>query len=378
MPRRPDSELSAETADKVARFRELSPRFSRTGSDAEEQLKNILLSLSGTELFRFKFVLDHDHDSKDMVEYVFHDIDERKRQDVIVRHFATQSAKPLGIKVLTDVDDTMKPTLLDQRYPNKNRYPGVEAFYAALGREPFQVDGIPIVTLSARPAFFEEGSLNDLAAGSQLRPSGLSGELKSGLFGTFQSFLRAKLPRFADLVPDHEEQEIALFKYKNFRAYADVYPEYRYVFLGDTGQADALAAGLMLQEGQPSQRVIATFIHDIRRDAADGGRASRSFHRVPDEFKVTRDSAISRGIVVHRNYIEAAVIAHLRLGDLIDAPKLLAVTKAAVAEYAPIAAQTAPTLRQQYRAAAEEACTLLEKANIGADVAAIRQQITNF
>ena len=145
-------------------------------------------------------------DDKDMVEDVFHDIDNKEHQNTIRAHYLKAPAQG-GIKVLTDVDDTMYANLVDKRYGNvrdengaKPLYPGILVFYNSMKHEPFEEEGVlttltgvtkvPVTTLSARPNPFagelERASLQKLAAlpspaGArlQLLPSGLSGEISS-------------------------------------------------------------------------------------------------------------------------------------------------------------------------------------------------------
>src|SRR4030095_2607503 len=118
--------------------------------------------------------------------------------------------------------------------------------YDAVKREPLIVEGIPVTTLSARPnpvaGVGEEGSLRKLVeySGGRLRPSALSGDLVCSTIGTLETFARSKLDACVDAIPHGQEDEIGVVKFKNFTNFAAVYPEYRYVFVGDSGQADAL------------------------------------------------------------------------------------------------------------------------------------------
>lgn len=50
-------------------------------------------------------------------------------------------------------------------------------------------------------------------------------------------------------------------KMENFTRFASLYPEFSFVFFGDSGQGDALLASKLLQ-AFPEQ-VLGTFIHDV-------------------------------------------------------------------------------------------------------------------
>jgi hypothetical protein len=371
------AELSV--ADKVEVFRRLAPSRDPTGGSEELRMTRLLLSIAPTDLPRFKAALEYDGDYKDMVEYLFHDIDKATYRDEIIKHFR-QASQQVGIKVLSDVDDTMYANLIEDRYPKKMLYPGVIEFYDALKREPFEMNGIPLTTLSARPnpiaGTLEEGSLSNLVerSGGRLCPSALSGQLVSAAIGTFETFIRAKLTPVVEKIelPDGEEKEIGIVKFKNFANFSTVYPEYGYVFVGDSGQADALTAQLMLAEGlaDGASRVMTTFIHDLRQAENDGQAASQAFRKLPPDLIVTRTSTSGRGVIVFRNYIEAAVIAHTHssaLGDLITAEGLARITKAALEEFVAHEADfqkagkanSRNKLRDQYRQDAEDALRIV-------------------
>jgi hypothetical protein len=157
-------------------------------------------------------------------------------------------------------------------------------------------------------------------------------------------------------------------KFRNFANFAAVYPEYRYVFVGDSGQADALTAQLMLEAGlaEGSSRVITTFLHDLRRSQND--HASPAFRGLPAGITVTRSSPTGRGVIVFRNYIEAALVAFMHsatLDNLITPDGLARITRAALQQFRAIDFQadgkeaSRQGLSEQYRENAEEAYHLL-------------------
>lgn len=364
-------------ADKIAALRKLAPREDPTDERKELRMSRLMLSIAPNDLPLFKLALEYDGDYKDIEEYLFHDIDRQAHRNPVLAHLR-QAPRQGGIKVLSDVDDTLYANLLDKRYPKKTLYPGVLAFYDALKREPHATLATPVTFLSARPnpvaGKLEEDSLRSLITltDSKLCPSALSGDIGSSALGTLESVLRDKLDdALHDAVPDGKEQEIAQVKFRNFSRFADVYLEYRHVFVGDSGQADALTARLMLKSAAP---VITTFIHDI-------GKGSGAFKALGTQERITRNSASGRGVIVFRNYIDAALIAHLQaktLGNLISADQLAKITREALTAFAaiPFAAdsQDAARLRAEYRQDAEAAYKLLTTTSRTAstDVAAIR------
>jgi len=242
-------------ADKIDVLKRLAPRAedSRLGAKTDERkelrIERLLLSVAPKDLPVFKFALEYDGDYKDLEEYIFHDIDKKEYQACIIEYFRT-TPQQIGIKVLSDVDDTMYANLIDERYPRdlkkKTLYPGVLEFYDSLKHEPFDLRAIPVTTLSARPnpiaGKLEEASLEGLVklSGGKLCPSALSGALVSAAAGTVETVLRAELDPLSDKIPHGQEEKIGEVKFENFARFSEVYPEYRYVFVGDSGQADAL------------------------------------------------------------------------------------------------------------------------------------------
>jgi hypothetical protein len=379
-------------ADKIAVFKKLSPSLSPTGDREELRMERLILSISPADLSRFKFALEYDGDYKDMVEYVFHDIDKSEYQKRIIQHFR-QGGQQIGIKVLSDVDDTMYASLIDARYPKKSPdthpYPGVLEFYDALKREPFALISIPITALSARPGILnrEEGTLKKLVKLSRDRlcPSVLSGEIVSSVAGTIGTLARNKLGINS---LDPAEDKIGFVKFENFLSFSEVYPEYGYVFVGDSGQADALTARLMVAEDldlpKERPRAVTTFIHDIRETVNDERAVSSSFRSLPPEILVSRISKTGRGVIVFRNYIEAALIAHIHsetLGNLITSDGLARVTRSALEQFQIVfqgKEDSGGNLREQYRQDAESSYELLtlsqsKSATLEEDVSVIRR-----
>ena len=369
-------------ADKIEAFKRLSPSADATGSRTELRMERLLLSIDPDDLSAFKFTLEYDGDYKDLVEYLFHDIDDRSRQERILKHFRkTQIQIANSIKVLSDVDDTLYANLIDQRYPKKTLYPGILEFYAALSQEPFELSATPITALSARPnpiaGVLEEDSLKSLVTltKGRLCPSALSGALVSSSVGTIQSLIREKTDALADQVPHGQEEQIGIVKFENFLEFSAIYPEYHYVFMGDSGQADALTAEKMLSidTNEARARVITTFIHDLRDSANATKSASPSFKNLGQNLGtdvVLPTSASGRGVIVHRNYIAAAVAAYQHaetLNHLVNLTELAQITRAALAQFTEIDFQdkkaSAKNLKQQYREDAEQAYALLTSAD---------------
>jgi hypothetical protein len=391
-------------ADTIEATKRLSPKADFTHPSKELRLERLICSLAPSTLSIFKFALDYDGDYKDLEEYVFHDVDDEESQERILQHLGRTEETEIGVKVLTDIDDTLYANLVEDRYPRKAFYPGVLDLYDAIKKEPFDVEWIPVTTLSARPnpvgGALEEGSIQSLSERThgRLRASALSGKTVSSVLGTIETLARDKrvearrnpesLRRSifgagAGTLPDFDslEREIGLVKFNNFKRYARVYPEYRFAFFGDSGQADALTAHRMMIDESLRSKVAATFIHDL---GPDEGSRSPTFRDLPEELRITRTRTPGSGpgVIVFRNHIEAAVLAHMHLGDLVSASALARITRAALDEFRRIDFQAAVAsrtrLEAEYREDAQEAIRLVER-TVGQDarddVAAIRRHL---
>lgn len=214
---------------------------------AERMVRALFLGLRGHELSEFKNLLDGRGNSHDLQQLLFHDVDDaRIRQDILTHIQQEAAATPIGEnKVLSDIDDTFLANWKDERYPPKTVYPGVLQFYRELDRGPGIIPGREgdLTFISARPqdplGLIEDRTL------ATLREHGVT--LAVMLSGSFSHLLG--------------NARIAEMKFENFTRYVQLYPEYGFVFTGDSGQGDVAFGERMLAEYPESVRAV--FIHDV-------------------------------------------------------------------------------------------------------------------
>jgi hypothetical protein len=217
----------------------------RTGALAEAAVRDIILGTCGTDLTRLKQALDTGGAYRDLHQLIYRDLDDADIREQILRHIADQ-ATPCGeIKILSDIDDTFYANWKDQRYPSKTVYPGVRQFFAELDRGP-------------RP---EPGRLGDLTFVTA-RPGDRMGLVEGATHATLGTH---GLPPATILTGSFTRlignRAIAEKKFENFLEYRRIYPEYEFIFIGDSGQGDIFFGQRML-EAAP-QDVKAVFIHDV-------------------------------------------------------------------------------------------------------------------
>ncbi|WPB75521.1 phosphatase domain-containing protein [Archangium violaceum] len=219
----------------------------RTPGLAERMVRALFLGLRGRELSEFKNLLDGRGNSHDLQQLLFHDVDDASiRQDILTHIQREAAAAPSGEnKVLSDIDDTFLANWKDTRYPPKTVYPGVLQFYRELDRGPGIIPGREgdLTFISARPqdplGLIEDRTL------ATLREHGVSSAVM--LSGAFTHLLG--------------NARIAAMKFENFSRYLQLYPEYGFVFTGDSGQGDVAFGERMLTEHPDAVRAV--FIHDV-------------------------------------------------------------------------------------------------------------------
>lgn len=262
----------------------------------------LLRSLEGERFQRVKYLLNNAGDMHDLERIVYDELSESPR-DRLLEHIAAQSQVTGAvddIRVLCDIDDTVKCAIHDTRYPKGTVYPGVEAFLRALDQGAARDPGRPgdLTFVTARPGgpagLFERYTLNKLDD-LDLPPHTVMG---------------------GSLLNLHTKTAIAARKNENIARDRELFPECRMVFVGDSGQADA-QVGLAARRGY-GEHVVAVFIHDVV------GIDER-----------TRSDWAREGVYAVDTYDEAARLAH-DLG-LISAEGLAGVERAVAQGPAPTA-----------------------------------------
>ncbi|DBA04627.1 TPA: hypothetical protein N0F65_012210 [Lagenidium giganteum] len=226
----------------------------------------------------------------------------RVMQHIAVEALKVTAEEPKLIKVVSDIDDTLFAGWLDRRYPVHVLYPGVTDLYARISRGLIAAgkgDKMPSITfLTARPRgwlsvgrYLTVQHLNSLGVP---KPTVLNGSVR-GLISS---------------------KRIASLKLDNFTRYVTLFPEFQFVFFGDSGQGDALLASRLVQMF-PDQ-VLGAFIHDVTPGTKQTGDGQlKSFYQ-------------AQGIHFFNTYVGAAGAAHAK--GLLSSKDVREVIDAAQAE----------------------------------------------
>lgn len=227
------------TSDEVLQQRAKEIKRLQQGDTTHKKeliISDLFQQTKGSDLTRLKNMLDEGGTHQDLEKLLFHDIDDHSIRNKILKHIKGEGEKlPVqGIKVFSDIDDTIYANYKDQSFPKKTLYPGVLSFYSAFDS---------LVFITARP---------------------------EDRVGWIETLTHKKLQQFGfppsvvltgDLPHIITSELIAKEKYRNFLRYKDLYPEYNFIFIGDNGQGDVIL-GKKMREKFP-ERVKAVLIHQI-------------------------------------------------------------------------------------------------------------------
>ena len=221
-----------------------------TNHQEEKVLRAIFLSETGQALSELKLQIDTSHTGHDLLALLTRDIDAPDLRYDIIKHFHVAAPvipdpRHRPLRVVSDIDDTLYSSLKDVRYPRGTLYSGVLELFAA-------ASGMPPVFLTARPEFIS-GIIERLTH-RQLRGYGL--RQPTVLSGTLPGLLG--------------HRRMAQQKARTLTSYTELYPEHRFVFFGDSGQADMAFCESLLQTKESV--LERAFIHKL----ADHHRGSKT------------------------------------------------------------------------------------------------------
>ena len=232
----------------------------RTSDADEARIVGLFLETAGLQLTELKERVDAGGDYRDLQQLVYRDIDDEGLRRRLIDHLRREAQAvrdehgAQGIKVVSDIDDTLYPNFGDRRRWGMGAafYPGVVQFYEALtGDAP---PGRARITLvSARPE--DRLGLLEAQSGEGLRTRGLPPHtILSGTAWTLASIAPGAVGQRA-------VAEIGAEKLADFVAWSALMAEFDFIISGDRTQADhVFAAEALALEGGA---VLAGFIHDV-------------------------------------------------------------------------------------------------------------------
>jgi uncharacterized protein DUF2183 len=280
-------------------------QYHATDSQAEKAIRDIFLGTKGAALTGLKNAIDGGGDYHDLQQLMFHDIDDKNIRSQLLDHFRKE-AQPTGqVKVLSDIDDTFYVNLKDKSYPSKTVYPGVKAFYSELdkgaGATPDR-DG-DLTFLSARP--YDRLGIGEGMTRHMLEENGVN--KATVLSGDFLHLIG--------------NSNIADKKFDNWQQYRELYPEYKSVFIGDSGQGDAIFGAKAVATAPSDMKAV--FIHNVTNMSADERKEmSQKGIFVFDTYVGAATEAFRRGLISREGLQRVASSASLEFESVhFDSPQ---------------------------------------------------------
>ena len=247
--------LSVESKAKLIRGLAKGPQE----ASAESTITHLFRSEQAERLSQLKLLVDCSRDGKDLLNIIYLFIQSADLRYDILQHFlgaAHKGDEPAELRVVSDIDDTIYSSLKDIRYPKGTIYPGVLELLS-------QLSPLPPVFLTARPeliaSLFERVTHKQMARYGIEKCTVLSGSLP-GLMG---------------------HRRMAEQKARTLISYRELYPEYRFIFIGDSGQGDmALAESLLNRRDNVLDHA---FIHKLAPDQP-GSRSNHTQIHVFEDY----------------------------------------------------------------------------------------------
>jgi hypothetical protein len=228
----------------------------RMGESDEKFLTRLFLSESKERLTRLKLDVDQACDGHDLLHILYNDIKSADLRFDLVRHFQNSSSIKQSVRVVSDIDDTLYSSLNDPRYSRGTVYPGV---LEMLG----QLSVFPPVFLTARPEF--SASLFEKLTHRQLSRYGIEGA----------TVLSGSIPGLFGY------QRMAKQKARTLMQYTELYPEFSFLFIGDSGQGDMALAQTLLGKKPPP--IVRALIHKLS-DTQPGSRSDHALIQTFDHY----------------------------------------------------------------------------------------------
>mmetsp|Transcript_57313 Transcript_57313/g.185653 ORF Transcript_57313/g.185653 Transcript_57313/m.185653 type:complete len:624 (+) Transcript_57313:465-2336(+) len=322
----------------------MQQRGLRYSKSQQELLLQILRSCKGEELTDLKNYIDGSGGYLNLYKLVYEDVSNNCR-DEILKYFAQEATMvraelntAYGIKILSDVDDTLcssgghYPAGCDTRFPRRTCYPGCLSLYRELDQHresPFP--SCNLIFVSARPHLYK-GLTEDhsyrmfkaLVAEGRMHtmPTLLPGELSNGI----RAFLTAKCRG------TRAWQAVGQAKCRSMMNFRSLYSEYDFIFCGDDGQGDLLAAEMIATEAeliavkeQSTSFLLAAIIHNVLPGGSDEALAVQP--------RKSNEELARHSIFMHESYVGAALSLHRAHPDVLSARQLARVAEDAVRDF---------------------------------------------
>jgi len=321
----------------------MQQRGLRRHKDSQKAVWRIIFSSKGRELTTLKNLIDSSGGYQNLYKLVHADTTGGRLRESILAHFAAQAKTvrneiggAYGVKILSDVDDTLYssggkfPAGCDTRFPRHMCYPGCLSLFKALDQHrDCQTPSCNLVFVSARPHLYKDWTedhsyrlFQSLVAQGRMHtsPTLLPGRLKNGVWACLTA--KCMGPRAWKAVGEA--------KYDTYVKFRALYSEYDFVFCGDDGQGDLLAAQKMAAEQDNIAPLIAAIIHKVLPGGSEKALAMEPSSQRGKEWV---NGLEKQNIFTHGSYVGAALAIHSVRPDILTAVQLAQIAADAVEDF---------------------------------------------
>ncbi len=241
----------------------------------QKEIAKVFLRTNGEELTFLKNRLNSRKLKRNLYKLIYKEITSDRLREEVLLHIRNEALGNLAedFKVLFDIDDTVYQNWADDRYPSKTVYPGAIEFFKWI--KNYENCG-SYCYITARPEHFgiAESHTNEFleSIGFPDATGLLNTSLLAWIGGAFSN----------EMVLN---QKVFLFE-----RYERLFPEYNFIFVGDSGQADVDLGIEMLKRFPDRVKVL---IHELK-----------------EMDPVKKRYYQEAGIAFFRNYVEASLLAY--------------------------------------------------------------------
>ena len=242
-------------------------------------------------------------------------------RSLILNHIKRFSKKTNQLHILTDIDDTIYPSRFggaDLTFKNHIVYPGVLSFYRHIATTGF------VTLLTARPKSLYSDTTETISKAIGRPVDVLYGLIRDLNTGIGIDMIKRLFQPLIPSVRSHPKKIEHItgkepIKWYSIK-YTTVYPEFKFIFIGDSGQCDMICAYHIYRHKKknPNFAVKASFIHNIIKS-----KNLKPIRMIEDQTFITELQ--NRNIYLFNNYIDLAgqlysldLIKHNVLDKIID------------------------------------------------------------
>eukprot|EP00929_Paragymnodinium_shiwhaense_P107864 TRINITY_DN74210_c0_g1_i1.p1 TRINITY_DN74210_c0_g1~~TRINITY_DN74210_c0_g1_i1.p1 ORF type:complete len:778 (-),score=163.07 TRINITY_DN74210_c0_g1_i1:216-2549(-) len=321
----------------------------------QDHARRLICSCHGRELTRLKNYVDRGGGFQNFYKLIYFDLGRQGIRDDVLRHLVDEAievrrdngSKAIGIKLLSDIDDTIicsggYPGGADKRYPKECVYPGALSLYRQIDEAVNDLDRqeCNLVFISARPHLYK-GIVEALSykkfqalvddGRMHVSPTLLPGKLEASLLSAILSLCKGASGWKA----------AGLVKYETYEHYRHLYGEYDFLFSGDDGQGDLLAGQLMLKGNDDLHMPDSDSDTDLKKKSFDSTLCPKllavMIHKVlpPGRRPLELDdwNGADKRLVFHKTFVGAALEVHRLMPQTFKADILDHVARIALKQF---------------------------------------------